>query len=759
MAFHKIAYYRVNKTLAIMFKQQSQVNNHPSKITALQDTRWTRTHILALTSQIILLIITVIIITNMLIKIGNKRLQDDWAGQRYSELQTAASLASDKVNFLKFRTQAFANGELVNQYIYTPNQVQQEKLKKRWDLMSNNIPELLGISLYSPQGQLRYASNDSFKTIELPKAILGEGSVYSNNDTFSSDIAFTPINGRLEPFIYQVARIERENNTIDGYVITFNSITRLLDSIKPAFYNPDSPLLLLSASGILFSASNQNKLIANMPESLGASLKQSDPALWQTMSQNNYGQYHTESSTFVFLKVELTGQNEHKQEYYLLSYILHNDIVARFEAWKSVMIISNVIIGLLGIGLIVFRFRYLVEKKARYNSIHLTHSLFNSELSYAVTSDNGRILSINPSAAQIINHDPNTLADRSLQRILQLDDETFNAIQATLYEQQYWQDSIHLHGDERQQVSLYIHREALSANEHYWIVVFDDISKLTTSRKESFLNKLLSKNSDPTVIANTSGDVINANTNYQQLVASKADAQNIFEVFGNDFQQNWHNILAHITLQGEWHGVITPFENSLFDQDLHLVIDGHLSIEGDVEYLVISVMPQGYTKNLRHQTLIANKSNMVMRINELEQHFNNTNESIKQSSSLLLMDINPEGVFSNIGDITQLEKRQAEIEVQLLHDLPVSYQLAQWQLGRLVIFLPQTDSTQAHLFAIKIIKNLTKHDLEEGINIGIAGYIDNQSLHEYLANAEVALKRAKQSGDQNICQAFTRAAI
>ena len=46
--------------------------------------------------------------------------------------------------------------------------------------------------------------------------------------------------------------------------------------------------------------------------------------------------------------------------------------------------------------------------------------------------------------------------------------------------------------------------------------------------------------------------------------------------------------------------------------------------------------------------------------------------------------------------------------------------------------------------------------LGKGICMGIASFQPEQNLEQYLSNAEVALKRAKQIGEQNICQAFTR---
>ena len=70
--------------------------------------------------------------------------------------------------------------------------------------------------------------------------------------------------------------------------------------------------------------------------------------------------------------------------------------------------------------------------------------------------------------------------------------------------------------------------------------------------------------------------------------------------------------------------------------------------------------------------------------------------------------------------------------------------------------LPDTDATQAHNFALNMMEKLNSNGLGEGISIGIAGYQEGQTLEQYLNNAEIALKRAKQNNDQNIGQAFTR---
>ncbi|MBB1383648.1 diguanylate cyclase, partial [Shewanella sp. SR41-2] len=197
--------------------------------------------------------------------------------------------------------------------------------------------------------------------------------------------------------------------------------------------------------------------------------------------------------------------------------------------------------------------------------------------------------------------------------------------------------------------------------------------------------------------------------------------------------------------------------HSRYDHCLKTTLAGQLTFEGDIEYLICTfeeTTPAVSTQS--NSNVIGHRSAIVLRLNELENYFFKLSELTKEHSSLLVMDINPEGIFSNMGNMSQLEKRQKDIELQLLIELPLNYQIAQWQLGKLVILLTETNANSAHQYAINMLQSLEEKNLGEGINIGIASYLQPQSLDTYLANAEIALKRAKQSVDQNICQAFTR---
>lgn len=154
--------------------------------------------------------------------------------------------------------------------------------------------------------------------------------------------------------------------------------------------------------------------------------------------------------------------------------------------------------------------------------------------------------------------------------------------------------------------------------------------------------------------------------------------------------------------------------------------------------------------------MVPHRTTVLVNPRDLESYFKSLSSTNRETSSLILIDITAENMLSHMSDSSQLENRQKEVELQILHDLPIGYQMSHWQLGKLIIILPSTNADEAHHFAIKSMSNLKDIGLNEGICMGIAAYQTGQTLEEYFSNAEVALKRAKQTGEQMICQAFTR---
>ena len=182
-----------------------------------------------------------------------------------------------------------------------------------------------------------------------------------------------------------------------------------------------------------------------------------------------------------------------------------------------------------------------------------------------------------------------------------------------------------------------------------------------------------------------------------------------------------------------------------------------MAADGEIDYIVCTLEQAAERgRGTEKRSLVPHRSTILLSLVDLERYFNSLPPPSRLSSSLLLMDINPEGMLSHMSDIDQLANRQQEVEVQLLLEIPANYQILHWQLGKLLVMLPDTDATQAHNFALNMMEKLNSNGLGEGISIGIAGYQEGQTLEQYLNNAEIALKRAKQNNDQNIGQAFTR---
>ena len=139
-------------------------------IIAAQGIHWSHQRLLAVAAQLCLLIISVTLLSNVIITLGERRLQEDWATQRYSELQAVGTVIADKVAFQQFRTQMFAKSELLKRYLDLPSKEREEKLKQNWNIIRDNIPELLDMALFDPQGKFKFATSDDVGHEPIPAA-------------------------------------------------------------------------------------------------------------------------------------------------------------------------------------------------------------------------------------------------------------------------------------------------------------------------------------------------------------------------------------------------------------------------------------------------------------------------------------------------------------------------------------------------------------------------------------------------------------
>ncbi|MGS0674434.1 PAS domain-containing protein [Shewanella sp. 125m-1] len=727
-----------------------------------QGIRWSQARILAAASQLCMLLVSIIILTNIIITLGERRLQEDWATQRYSELQAVGALISDKVSFQQFRTQMFAKAELLKHYLNLPSSDNQQQLLNNWDILVDNVPELLGIALYDPQGQHKFATSNDFGNESLPPALLGGARNMGGNEIYTSPLEFTPIDGQLEPFLYQFAWLENPDQSIRGYLVTYNSMSKMLKSIKPAYSSKQAPLMMLDTQGLLYAGAQQSTGVTRLPETMGGSLKQSYPALWRKMAMSNFGQFHGDVATFVYLKVELTTQYETRREYFLVSYIKNTDIAANFSQWRNILIIGSVLITLLASLVIFLTHLYRIEQRSREFSIDMTNRLFDSELGCIIANDSGRVLTANSSASKLLALPIDELSDRSLQRILNLNDDQYLDFIKTVDETEHWQSELYTDTTPHIWLKISVRIEvSKDENRRFMLVTFEDISELKQIQEEAMLNRLLHNGPTASVLTDAKGVVVKSNSAFNTLLQVEDSTElNVIHLLSEEFSHHWPQISQQLQIQGSWKGQVFAMMNHVQDSCLQATLQGYLDNSGELEYIQCS-FEQAIVKHSNKDGLnsVPKRSTIFNHKDDLERYFNNLTQHCKDFSSLLMIDISAEDMLSHMSDMGQIESRQKEVEIHLLRDLPHRYQMSHWQLGKLIVVLPDTDSDQAHYFAIETLNKLNDNGLGEGICIGIASYQAEQSLEQLIANAEVALKRAKQTGQQQICQAYTRQLI
>lgn len=706
-----------------------------------------------------MLVVGMIILTNLIITLGERRLQDEWATQRYTELQTIGTLITDKVAFQKFRTQLFAKDELLNQYLKNPTPAAQQKLQENWQELVQHIPELLGIALFDPQGNYQFATPANFSQDALPEILLGSSRNLGGKEVFISPLDFVPLNGMLEPYMYQLTWLEKPDLSPMGYLITYNSMVQMLEAIKPAFSSNKSPMLVLDTQGLLYAGVSKLAPLPHIPNALGASLHQSYPALWREMSMNNFGQFHGEDATFVYLKVELANQPELRRAYFLLSYIRNDDIAAKFSQWQNIVIVAALMLTLLAAWLILLSHMYRLQYRSRQYSIDVANTLFNSEIGFILANGQARIISANPKAAEVTHVPQDELLDRSLQRALNLDDLTHTQILEQVQGVGEWSGNLSLENDQGSTLKVNVRQAPNLGNSMpNMLVTLEDISGIIDGQNQAFLSELLCDTPVATALTDANGKLIKVNPAFDQLMQLNGDLNHdLASLLANDLGNQWPRIIAQINMQGQWQGQILSSPNHRHSNCLQATLKGHVTADGEIDYIICTLEQANdgqWGAESRH--LVPHRSTILQHLSDLERYFASLSVQSRNNSSLLAMDINPEGLLSHMSDIDQLENRQQKVEVQLLLEIPTHYQILHWQLGKLLLLLPDTDATAAHHFALNTIEKLNSNGIGEGISIGIASYQEGQSLEQYLSHAEVALKRAKQNNDQNIGQAFTR---
>ena len=724
-----------------------------------QGLHWSTQRIFSVATQIIILLISVILLTNVIITLGERRLQEDWATQRYSELQSVGTLITDKVSFQQFRTQMFANSELLKRYLTIPSEVRQKKLQQNWALMTRNIPGLLDIALFDPQGKFKFSTTNNFSRESLPASLLEGSRNMGGTEVYTSPLEFTPINGKLEPYLYQLAWLENPNQTVRGYLVTYQSMTRMLKSIKPAYSSAESPLMMLDTQGLLYAGAENKPNINRIPETMGGSLRQTYPALWRKMSNSNFGQFHGDDATFVYLKVELTTQYETRREYYLVSYVRNDAIAENFSEWRNILIAGALVLTLLALALILLSHSYRIGQRSRAFSIDLANRLFYQDIGCVIVNENNRVVTANEKAAQLLAIPLDELSDRNLQRILQLENEQYAEILTQLEKDKKWHDVIDFEELCGCTLAVNISSAIRSAKKgSYLLVTFEDVTQLKQAQQQAHLNQLLNDNAVACALVKANGELELANDAFMELVSiHDIDNKNLTELLNNDLDVQWPRITQQLLLQSTWKGQILCDPNGHENTCLQATLKGHLDAAGEIEHIVCTLEKAQKRALLQDRgDFIPHRSTILVNLRDLDDYFNSLDAVSRDNSSLLLIDITAESMLSHMSDIGQLESRQREVEIHILKSLPMRYQMSHWQLGKLIVILPNTHPDDAHHYAVATLESLNEIGLGAGICMGIASYQPEQNLEQYLINAEVALKRAKQIGEQNICQAFTR---
>ncbi len=738
---------------------QGSIPQLKSLLFSAQGITWSQQRKLALASQLIMLLLGMIILMNILINVGERYLQNDWATQRFGDLQTLGTLLSDNVSFQEFRTRTFAQSELLNHYLENPTRAQKQKLLRLWTHLSKNIPDLLEIALFDAKGNISFSSSPNNILLRLPEEAVKNTGSYSGRNVYSSEIKFAPINGIIEPYWYQASRVENPKSGRRGFMVTFTSLNQTIQKIKPDIGIRGSVFSVLDTQGTIYTGSDFNKLKSEQVQvGVGGSFAQAFPDVWREIVLTKFGQFHTSDATFVFLKIDLTSQdNPDHDDYYLVSFASDKDIVSRFSHWEIMMLVSGVILTLLAGLLIIIGHLYKLEKRARGYNIELVDRLFNDEHGVLIAGNKGRVVAANKAAAETLNITRDRLIERTLSRIFHLEIDDYRKLMDEYASRGTWSGRMDLRqfGAGVVDVSMKSAPDTQFLEQDFVIINLNDVSRLIRTQEREHLFKKLADSAVPVALVDNRGGLIRVNHQFDHLLrlGGRSD-KTLIELFGSEIEPQWNQIQQQISLKGSWQGHVSMLaDGSSISADILL---NNYAADTDNEHLICTLLPVKPGRAADSRETMPFRSAVLVSYSDVERYFKNLDTGKRLHSGMMLMEITPEGVFSHISDRGKLEERQQNIEMRLLLELPKAYQLAQWQLGKLMLILPNTSADEAHQFALDMMKKLEEHGLADGVCVGLAVYHEEQTFSQFMENAEVALKRAKHNSEHNICQAYTR---
>ena len=739
---------------------QGSIPQLKSLLFSAQGITWSYQRKLALASQLIMLVLGMIILMNVMVNLGERRLQNDWATQRYGDLQTLGTLLSDNVSFQEFRTRTFAQSEPLNHYFESPTKAQKHKLLKLWSDLTKNIPDLLEVAIFDEKGNISFSSSPNQFLLRLPEEVVKNKGAYSGENVYTSEIKFAPIKGILEPYWYQASWVENPKSGKQGFVVIFTSLNQTIQKIKPDIGMYNSVFSILGAHGTIYTGSDFNKLKPEQVQvGVGGSFAQAFPDVWRDIVLTKFGQFHTSDATFVFLNIDLNSQdNIGANDYYLVSFELDKDIVSRFTHWKKLMLAVGIVITLLASLLIIIVHLYKLEKRARGYNIELVDCLFNDDHGVLIANEKGRIVAANKAAAEILNITKDKLIERTLSRIFHLEIDEYQKLINDYSENGTWAGQIDLRqfGAGVIDISMKSAPDTQFLEQDFVIVNLNDVSQLIHTQERKNLLKKLADSAVPVALVDNRGSLIHVNNQFDNFLrlGGRLD-KTLIELFGSEIEPQWNQIQQQISLKGSWQGHLSMLaDGSSINVDI--LLNNYTAADTDNEHLICTLLPVKHSQGANNREVIPFRSAILVSYSDVERYFKKLDANKRLHSSMMLMEITPEGVFSHISDRGKLEKRQQDIEMRLLLELPKAYQLAQWQLGKLMLILPNTSADEAHQFALDMMKKLEEHGLADGVCVGLVVYHEGQTFSQFMDNAEVALKRAKHNGEHNICQAYTR---
>ena len=268
-----------------------------------------------------------------------------------------------------------------------------------------------------------------------------------------------------------------KNDLALGYIITNYDISTLLSLLT---YRPDNSLVpeILSADGSYIIAKDKDHTFGNeLPSRKKYNLPESNPKLWQYISENNSGSYYYNKTLYLFHRLTIDSMYEKKQ-LIALEKISLELIKNQLSLAIDKIIINFILIAIAVISALLLYIHHIKQQHQR-TEYKLLSCALNHTSAIAITNKNFTILKGNQEFIHNCMHSEEDLLNHNITDFLTKNtlDLFFRTIKPHLIKHGVWQGDISALNKDEHEATYLLQIQSVKNSDARYIFSFTNITQ------------------------------------------------------------------------------------------------------------------------------------------------------------------------------------------------------------------------------------------------------------------------------------------